>query len=241
VAYITSILKAKIIWYWADPLPNLNNYIYQGVKLTDLLVSYSRSSLPAFQSMGAPRTCWVPFGADLDTHNTSKTPLALEYDLSFVGSWRPEREKVLSIIHRNFPELKIRVDGPYWNRCEYNGIRRIANSKPIYGSEFSTIVQQSLISLNVTDTTNFPSANMRFFEIMASGGTQLVSDSDEMKDTFLDKEHVLYFNDEHSLLEKLKFALGNKDEMMRIRSNAYKEVSGNHLYIHRLKEILKYE
>jgi spore maturation protein CgeB len=82
---------------------------------------------------------------------------------------------------------------------------------------------------------------MRFFEIMASGGTQLVSGSDEMKDIFLDKEHVLYFNDEHTLIEKLEFALGNREEIMRIRSKAYKEVSENHLYIHRLKEMLKYE
>jgi spore maturation protein CgeB len=191
--------------------------------------------------MGVQKACWVPFGADFEAHNIDSDSAELAYDLSFVGSWRPEREKVLQLIHENFPKLKIKVDGPYWSRCKYRPIRKIAGLKPLYGKAFSEVVQSSLLSLNVTDTTNYPSANMRFFEILASGGTELVSGSDEMKTAFHDNRHVLYFANDAELLEKIDFALKNRDLMRVIRSNGYQETFRNHSYLQRLKEMLSYE
>src|SRR5450432_72433 len=44
-AYIKSVLPAAIVWYWADPLPNMSRYIHNSLALTDLVASYSSSSL----------------------------------------------------------------------------------------------------------------------------------------------------------------------------------------------------
>src|SRR5450432_567741 len=48
-AYIKSVLPAAIVWYWADPLPNMSRYIHNSLALTDLVASYSSSSLEAFR------------------------------------------------------------------------------------------------------------------------------------------------------------------------------------------------
>jgi len=237
LAYIRTISRSRIIWYWADPLPNLSSYIREGAVFTDLVASYSRSSFDMFRKMGASTVSWVPFAADMEVHGSNE-PRKIIYDISFTGSWRPEREKVLTFIHKAFPSLRLRVDGPYWERCSYSPIKRLAGKKPQYGHDFTTIARSSLLSLNVTDTTNYPSANMRFFEIMASGGTELVSDSDELKESFLDMEHVLYFQDEKSLYDKISFALSNKDQVISIAEKGRDLVRQQHLYVHRLKGLL---
>lgn len=239
IGYLRSISNAKIIWYWADPLLSLSDYILGGAKLSHLVASYSKASLPVFEQLGAPRTVWVPFAADTQAHQWNVESAEYRYDVSFTGSWRPEREKVLATIHKAIPGIRLRVDGPYWERCQYDPIRKLAGKKPLFGPDFSTIVSQSLLSLNVTDTTNYPAANMRFFEILASGGAELVSGSDEMKVDFIADQDLMYFNDEASLLDRIQFALKNPDMISKIRKNGHLKVKTDHLYINRLKKILE--
>ncbi|MBK6390610.1 MAG: hypothetical protein IPF70_08580 [Saprospiraceae bacterium] len=67
--------------------------------MLDLVASYSRSSLDVFSQMGARSTCWLPFAADLDAHFLkASTKKKYAYDISFIGSWRPEREEALKTI-----------------------------------------------------------------------------------------------------------------------------------------------
>ena len=238
IGYLRSILKTRIVWYWADPLQNLSNFILEGARFSNLVASYSKSSLGFFETMGAPRTMWIPFAGDTTAHHKNMNDNRMEYDVSFTGSWRPEREEVLKTIHQAMPHLRLRIDGPYWSRCEYQPIRKLAGKKPLYGPEFSAVVQKSLISLNVTDTTNFPAPNMRFFEILASGGTELVSGSDEMKSIFVDGEDLLYFNNNSELLEQVALLTVQPELSFQIRRQGYAKIAAGHLYTHRLTDLL---
>jgi spore maturation protein CgeB len=237
-AYIKSILPAKIIWYWADPLPNLSRYLYLSLSLTDLLVSYSNSSLKAFAQMGARQTYWLPFAADADAHFIEAVPrLHYSYDISFIGSWRPEREEALRIIFENFPGLRFKISGPYWNRCSFAPIRKLATTQPVYGKLFSEIVQDSFLNLNVIDKSNFPAVNMRFFEIMAAGGLELCSRGPEMNDTFTDKQHLLYFDGPEKLVEAVRYAFANKEKIEAIKIAGQQLLRQEHLYIHRARSL----
>lgn len=239
IAYIKSILPARIVWYWADPLPNLSRYIHQSLPLVDLVASYSHSSLKVFEQMGARKTLWLPFAGDVDAHYRPAAEAANHlYDVSFVGSWRPEREAALQTIHENFPQLRIKLSGPYWNRCTYQPLKKIADTKPLYGKAFTDVMQSSLLSLNVMDNTNYPSVNMRFFEILAAGGAQLCSEGPEMESVFQQRKHLLYFSDAPSLVEKVKFALDNPQEIQKIRQNGQQLLLSEHLYKHRVDALV---
>jgi len=234
-AYIKSILPLKLAIYWADPLPNLTGYIQQSLPLADLVASYSKSSLEVFSQMGARSTCWLPFAADTDAHFEAAAPRQeYSYDISFIGSWRPERESALRTIFENFPGLRFKVSGPYWNRCSFSPIRKLASSKPMYGKKFSGVVQDSFLNLNVIDNTNFPSVNMRFFEIMAAGGLELCSAGPEMENVFLDKEHLLYFNSPQSLIETVQYAYANKEKIESMKVAGQQLLTKQHLYSHRV-------
>ncbi len=238
-AYIKSVLPVKIAWYWADPLPNLSRYIYQGLPLADLVASYSNSALKVFGLMGAQSACWLPFAADMEAHYSKAAPRQhYLYDLSFIGSWRPEREASLKIIFEHFPGLKFKISGPYWNRCSFLPLRKIAGTSPVYGKDFSAIVQQSLLNLNVIDNSNFPAVNMRFFEIIAAGGLELCSAAPEMEDQFMDKKHILYYNNETTLTAAVQYALDHRAEIENIKTSGQNLLIEKHLYRHRAESFL---
>jgi len=238
-AYIKSILPVQIVWYWADPLPNLTRYIHQSLPLTDLVASYSRSSMNVFKQMGAKSTCWLPFAADTDAHFVQAAARGTyQYDISFVGSWRPEREEALKIIFENFPGMRFKVSGPYWNRCSFLPIRKLSSTRALYGNDFSAIVQDSFLNLNVIDRSNFPAVNMRFFEIIAAGGLELCSAGPEMEDVFTNKEHLLYFNNEESLVNTMKYAFANKEKMESIKLAGQRLLCSEHLYSHRINALI---
>jgi spore maturation protein CgeB len=238
-AYLKTRLNIKVAWYWADPLPSLNRYIHQSLPLTNLVCTYSNDTIEVFQQMGAQKAIWVPFAGDMAAHYAPATAIQHHpVDLSFVGSWRPEREKALSIIHKNFPALKIKIYGPYWKRVTDTSLKKFIVASPLYGKAFTDVVQQSLISLNVIDDTNYPAVNMRFFEIPAAGGLQLCSYSPETEKLFMDKKHVLYFANEKELVEKVQYALDNRTLLNEMRTEAQQLVVNEHLYKSRAATIL---
>jgi spore maturation protein CgeB len=239
-AYLKSRLNIKIIWYWADPLPSLYRYIHQSLPLADLLCTYSSETINVFQQMGAKKAIWLPFAGDMEAHFAPvNAHVQQTIDLSFVGSWRPEREKALSVIHQHFPTLNIKIYGPYWKRVNDKSLKKFISAVPLYGKAFTDMVQSSLISLNVIDDTNYPAVNMRFFEIPSAGGLQLCTYSPETEHIFKDGTHVLYFANEQQLVEKVQFALDHRSELATMRAAAQKLVMSDHLYITRAAEVIK--
>jgi spore maturation protein CgeB len=237
-AYIKSILPVRIAWYWADPLPNLSRYLHQGLPLADLVASYSSSSLQPFTAMGARAVCWLPFAGDTEAHYMKAAACEkYTYDISFIGSWRPEREAALKTIFENFPGLRFKISGPYWNRCSFKPIRKLAGIQSYFGQSFSAVVQQSFLNLNVIDNSNFPSVNMRFFEIITAGGLALSSTGPEMETTFIDKAHLLYFNSQEQLVETVRYAFDNAAKMETLKTAAQQLLMEKHLYRHRASSL----
>ncbi|MFN2439889.1 MAG: glycosyltransferase, partial [Chitinophagaceae bacterium] len=138
-----------------------------------------------------------------------------------------------------FPDLKIFIRGLEWERnCRDKKILTRLNATPFYGKDFGNFFRNSRISLNVIDDTNYPAANMRFFEIPAAGGLQLSSVCPEMEQIFKSREHILYFSDTKELITQIDFALKNPEESRSIRERSHQFVKENHNYQNRLTKIL---
>lgn len=239
LAFIKSTLDVKTVWYWADPLPNMSDYFRESMCITDVAATYSNASIPVLRRMGLESVIFLPFAADKDAHYMPACQnKSYRYDLSFVGSWREEREHALSVIVKRFPDLNIKISGPYWNRCKDVAVKKSASAAPLYGKDFSSLVQDSFINLNVMDTTNYPAVNMRFFEIFAAGGNQLCGGGPEMRDVFRDREHVLYFDNDDRLIEQLSFALSNKQIVEQYKFRAQELLLKDHTYTSRAKILL---
>jgi glycosyl transferase family 1 len=234
--------SAKIIWVWPDTPMNLESHNLDNAKLFDLSATYSSSTMESYSLLGFNNTQWVPLAGDNFMHY-NKVPSADEFacDLSFVGMWRPERERIMTAINNNFPELNIELHGNYWQRnCSDKHLMKRWKGAGFYAKELSGFFNKSRININIIDDTNYPAANMRFFEIPVSGGLQLVSPCPEMEVHFEDKKNILFFKDEKDIIEKIRWILGNAAKAQEIRQAAHDLVTTQHTYTNRLTAILNY-
>ncbi|MEP6794885.1 MAG: glycosyltransferase [Saprospiraceae bacterium] len=241
IAFVKTILpNLKVTLFWPDPLINLTQHELNLARLLDKLVSYSKNTLQVFNQLGFGHTEWMPFAGDIkflgeaEINNTE-----FIYDLAFIGAWRPEREKAIEAISRSMPHLNFKVIGTSWEKNVKNkGILKHVKISSIFGQEYGNLIRQSRINLNIIDDTNFPAANMRFFEIPAAGGLQLSSSCPEQDDIFLHEEHIYYYKNELDLCEMIKYILEHKEQASEARKKGHELAITEHTYLHRVQKLL---
>jgi hypothetical protein len=230
----------KIVWIWPDTPMNLNANNLNYRSIIDLSATYSKASVQVFNSLGFKNVHWVPLAGDLFLHgNKVKENNHFDCDISFVGMWRPEREKIMQTINTYFSHLKIEIYGNYWKRnCKNEQLMKKWKGNGFYAKSLSNHFNNTKISLNIIDDTNYPAANMRFFEIPTSGGFQICSSCPEMETIFQEGEDILYFKNSDELIEKVNWALNNTDSLQRIKKAAQLKINMQHNYSIRMQQIL---
>ena len=240
LAFFKSLEKGKTVLYWPDTLLNLTSFQKDGASLYDLVATYSSTSMRPFNLIGYEKTHFMPFAGDNEFLGDAVFSDHFDYDLSFAGGYRPEREAALAAVAATFPDLKILIKGTDWERfCKNKLLRKSCNPKPIYGKDFGDFIRRSRINLNVIDDTNYPAANMRFFEIPAAGGLQLSSVCPEMESAFTDRKEILYFTSYEHMIEQIRWVLKHPDEAGHIRKAANAKIRKEHTYIIRMESLIK--
>jgi len=238
LAFFKSISDCQLILYWPDTLTNLEQNQLNGARLYDVVATYSSATIPVFKQIGFSDAVWCPFAADTEFLGGYEDKEEFLYDLSFAGGWRPERESAMADVVNAFPHLKIFIRGVGWKRnCRDKRILSRLNDAPLFGKDFGNFFRNSRISLNVIDDTNYPAANMRFFEIPAAGGLQLSSPCPEMEQIFKNRENILYFSDVKELIAQIDFVIKNPGESKNIREQSHQFVKKHHNYQSRLLKI----
>lgn len=240
LACIKTILPAsKIVWIWPDTPLNLEQHNFVNGKLADLTATYSEASVPVFKQLGFSNVQWVPLAADPQMHGTEAPDTDFSTDIGFVGGWRPEREKVMTILCEAFPELRIDIHGPYWKReCKNVIVRKKVRSEGLYEKELAAFFHSTCINVNIIDDTNYPAANMRFFEVPVAGGLQLSSSCPEQEPVFIQRKHIVYFHNEDEIVDQVRWILANGNASADIRAASKELVNNGHCYQHRVQYIL---
>ena len=239
LAQIKASTPARLVHLWPDTLMNWNADLSACVRLYDLVATYSKTTIPVFQRMGAQRVEWVPLAGDPSLHSRhdpEQIPHEDRADVSFVGGWRPEREAILS----QLGGFNLKIWGPEWGRrCRKNPIiMRAWQKRPAIGAEFSKVVAGSRLNLNLIDPSNYPAANMRFFEILMAGGLQVCSACPEMESEFRHGEHIFYYQQEEELPDLIRMLLHDERRRREVAAAAHEKVLAQHQYKHRAQAIL---
>ncbi len=239
LAFLKSVLPAKIVLIWPDTLFNIEAHVAQSAALYDGLASYSREAVPVFRRLGFSRVEWIPLAADELLHGGFEVPEQFRYDLTFIGNARPERIRMLESLTRHFPALKMGIWGGGWRNVS-PALKPFVTEKHVYGREFAGLMNASGITLNVIDDTNYPSANMRFFEAPICRSLQLSSACPEWEDEYRDLRHLAYFHNEEELLAKTEHLLTHAQAGREIREAAYALTTERHTYYHRAQQIIQH-
>jgi hypothetical protein len=240
LAQIKASFEVTLVHIWPDTLVNLDSPLLECLPLYDLVCVYSHNAVGPVKKLGARRPVWTPLAGDPSMHGVPQCTASetAEYgaDLTFIGGWRPEREAVLSSLTR----FDLKIWGPDWGRrCRNNPlVLKAWQGRALRGAEFAKAVASSKINLNIIDQTNYPAANMRFFEIPCAGGLQVCSPCPEMEHEFKHAETLFYYKDEDELSIQIRHLLDNSEVRERVKPAAYRKVMEKHTYFHRAKQIL---
>ena len=240
LAYIKSISNTKIVLIWPDTLTNIQQDIINNYRLFDMVACYSQTSVKSFELLGFKNVRWVPlagdsvmFGGDFNIEQD------LYCDISFIGGCRPEREAAMLEIVENFPDKKIKIFSVDWKtHGKHKELLKYLDKRLFYGRDFAKVLKSSKVNINIIDDTNYPAANMRFFEIPMAGALQVASHCPEMESIFKHRESILYHHNHTEMIDNIQFALGNTEEAEKIITNAFRLVNEKHTYIKRAEQII---
>jgi len=241
LAYMKSIAPVKIVLIWPDTLLNLRQHVINSKSLYDLVACYSKSAIKPLEELGFNKPVWVPLAGDsiLFKENNGDND-RLNCDISFIGGFRPEREEAMLKVIEKFPNKNIRIYGFDWKQnCRNKEIIKRWTKSLFYGKEFAKAIRASKVNINIIDETNFPAANMRFFEIPISGGIQISSPCPEFEGQFVNKSNILFHHSIPEMLENIEFVFKNEALANEIKQNAFNFTNANHTYINRSNQIIK--
>ncbi|NQW00555.1 MAG: glycosyltransferase [Rhodospirillales bacterium] len=233
----------KIIGYSDDDMFNPLNHTRAYVRTLphyDLVFttkSYNAHAdeLPA---LGAKRVVMVDKAYDPDQHKllplTAAERAELAADVSFIGSYAPERGEVLNFLAAN--GISVVVWGNGWGRFTAASPRLTIKNQALVNSpenlRFTKAINASRINLGFLRKVNRDLQTDRSIEIPASGGFLLAERSPEHERLFEDGREAVYFDSNAELLDKIRHYLAHEDTRAAIATagHARSRASG---YSHR--------
>ena len=226
---------------WPDPLLNFGDPLKACLPIFDVVATYNNATAPVLEALGANHAFWLPLGADEELHGSTALEHAsernYEYDVSFIGDWRPEREAALL----KLTDFDLKIWGPAWDRrCKDNSfVLKAWQGKALRGNDYAEAIRASKVNLNIIDPTCYPAANMRTFEIPIAGGLQLSSACPEMDSELRDGEHLFYYENVDALPGLVGSLLADDERRFRVADAGRALVSEKHTYIRRAETLLR--
>lgn len=232
--YFRSICK-NVCFYWPDSIVNMTSTIFSNLKHYDNVYAHSNENVRIFERNGIPSK-WLPFAGDTEftkNYNAFESKNK-EYDFSFIGAFRPERFEAINALLKNFVNSKFLLIGLGWEKQNFiNQKNLVILNKMVTINEFLEQTAKSRISLNAIDHLNYPSSNLRFFEIGLSGVPQISTVVPEFEDIFKNRQNVFYYNNLEELVDQANWILSNYTKALSCAAEFRKLLDSNNNYISR--------
>lgn len=233
------IFCKNVFFYWPDSIVNVSNAVFSNLKYYNNVYNHSEKNVEIFSNHGIASK-WLPFAGDTlltenyDAHQKRET----DFDFSFVGAYRPERFEAINELAKHFTSSKFLIVGLGWKKMSfYNKKNIVIENKMVDLNSFLDYTAKAKIALNAIDHMNYPSSNLRFFEIGLSGVPQLSTYIPEFENKFINKKHVFYYKNLNELIEVAKSILDNYDEALKSAKRFRNEIDLEENYIARAKSL----
>lgn len=214
----------------------------------DYIFTPCRFNIPELYDAGAKRVEFLPFGYDPDINVPVELAAAeqAEYgaDVAFIGSFRPERAKLLEEVVRLKPKYTLRVWGNNWNKLRLDSpLRPHLVGREATGLEMCKVVCASKVCLAFV--THFGPGRsihvMRTFEIPACRGMMLAERANgEYADFYDEGVEMACFDGAEELHENAQRYLGDEELRCSMAESSYKRTMiGPYSYVDRAREVIR--
>jgi spore maturation protein CgeB len=194
----------------------------------DAFFTHDSASLARYRGLGA-RAHYLPFGCDPTYVRPMPGGERWSGALVFVGSRDPCRERALGAV----ADLGLVVWGPRWPKG------------PVYGDNYVRALAGGTVGLNVHqqfgsgDVARYGSgANMRVFELAATGTPQLADAKDDIARHFTPGSEIVLYRTLAELRALAAELLGSEALRRSLAAAARTRVLRDHTWAQRLEELL---
>lgn len=165
-------------------------------------------------------------------------------DVSFIGTWSPKKEAILTALRQRRPEVRVRIFGNQWsNVASTSPLRDAIAGYAVSGDEYVRAIACSSINLGLLSerrrgASGDDQITSRSFHIPASGGFLLHERTREVLSVFEENASIACFDGADELIAKVDAHLLNLDERQRIAQAGRQVVEAAHSWDHRIQDIL---
>jgi spore maturation protein CgeB len=182
----------------------------------DFLLKYNSQNTQAILSSWAVPIQWI---------SPPKKAKDCKYQVSFVGAAHGDRKDKIRKIRR--AGIKVECFGYGWK----NG--------PIDSDEIPIIFNNSIISLNFSNSNGENQIKARVFEVMGSGGFLLTEKAKNL-DKILTNNEISVFDNIDTCIEKIGYYLNNLELRNEVALSGFDKIKKSHTYVSRMKDIIDF-
>jgi len=160
---------------------------------------------------------------------------AYSYDIGFIGSWSPRREKLLGALEG----LDLHIWGWGWaQKAHKNFFARNNFHGQVSMAEMMELFARTKINVNILTQENRDTTNLRNFEVPAAGAFQLSERSNEVLGLFVEGKEIACFGSAEELLSASRRYLNDDASREAVAIAGYDRlVNGNHGIVDRARQI----
>ena len=148
------------------------------------------------------------------------------YDVSFIGTWSPKKEQLLSAVARSSETLRLSIWGDQWEKATCNRIKAALRHTSVFGDFYAQAISYSKINLGLLSerregASSGDQITSRTFHIPASGGFMLHERTSEVSTYFTEGQEIACFDGPQELIEKVHQYLINDKQREAIAQAGY--------------------
>jgi spore maturation protein CgeB len=197
------------------------------------------------EKFGFHKTSFIPHGFDPTLHNTSKVSTSSKFtcDVSFIGTWSPKKEQILSALKEALPEIGLKIWGNQWNRVNTKKLIDAIQNTAVIGDQYVEAIQHSKINLALLSEKRSGSSSgdlitSRTFHIPGSGGFMIHERTKDIHEFFIEDKEIGCFGDEEELIQKIRFFLVNEKLRSQYLKSGLERSKKDHSLDIRAKQLL---
>jgi spore maturation protein CgeB len=234
--------SALLNWNPDNPFNPVNSspWLITAIPYYDCHFTWGRFMIEKLIRAGARRVEYLPFAYDPAFHFpvTPDTGCIdkLAADVCFVGTWEPERERMLKAL----TDFDLAIWGGGWSeRAVDRRLMSCWRGPAQYGRDMCEIYASSKIVLNLVRTQNGNAHNMRTFEVPATGAFMLSTRTEEQQALLEEGKGAAFFNDTTELRDQIAYYLEREPERKSIAAYGHRMIlRGKHTYRDRMQQLL---
>jgi spore maturation protein CgeB len=196
--------------------------------------SFEPSDVPYCKNKLRKSITFLPLAVDPEYYHPVQS--IKEYELSFVGGRKPNREPFIKEICGNYNFALI---GDFY-KSKNKEIRSRVLAKNADHTFINRLYNSTKVNLNIHKPQSKEAVNIRFFEILASGGgVQFVEPQKAFLEEFIDGVDLVYYHSKEDLEKKLALYVNDDQKCREIAKNGYLKTINGHTWKHRAIKLLE--